>query len=90
MLTYCKLRDGSWGIKGEGLTEGKTVTVTTKAGVTKQVQVGKVLFTKDAFSIAAISKPKEETRDCWECGRSFTYSFCTENKGDWGEPWCGC
>lgn len=94
MTTYCKLRSGEWGIKGEGLEEGKVVDVTTKAGVTKKVQVGKVIFTKDTFSIAAISKPstpkEEEVKNCWECGCKFSKSDCFRRDGDWGEGYCGC
>jgi hypothetical protein len=82
MTTYCKLRSGEWGIKGEGLEEGKVV------------QVGKVIFTKDAFSIAAISKPsapkEEELKNCWECGCKFSKDDCFRRDGDWNEGYCGC
>jgi hypothetical protein len=100
MTTYCKLRSGEWGIKGEGLEEGKVVDVTTKAGVTKKVQVGKVIFTKDAFSIAAITKPsnskkesesKEEGKQCWKCGFGFIRADILRlGVGDWDEGYCGC
>lgn len=97
MTTYCKLRSGEWGIKGEGLEEGKAVTVTTKAGVSKQVLVGKVIFTKENFCIAAIAtkasapKPEEiESKNCWECGFTFSKADCQRMGGDWSEGWCGC
>ena len=97
MTTYCKLRSGEWGIKGEGLEEGKAVTVTTKSGVSKQVLVGKIIFTKETFSIAAIAvkasapKPEDlERKECWECGFNFNQTECKKLGGDWTEGWCGC
>lgn len=97
MATYCKLRSGDWGIKGDGLEEGDTVTVTTKAGVSKQIVVGKVIFMKESFCIAAIAtkasapKPVEiESKNCWECGFTFSKADCQRMGGDWSEGWCGC
>ena len=41
-ITFSKLSDGSWGIKGVSLIEGATVTVTKKDGTTSEVIVGKI------------------------------------------------
>ena len=46
-ITWAKLDDGSWGIKGTGLVSGATVTVTKKTGETSEVVVGKVSEGKD-------------------------------------------
>ena len=31
-----------------------------------------------------------ETKRCWECGGSFTYSDAKRNGGDWSDSYCGC
>ncbi|MCI1962822.1 MAG: hypothetical protein LKJ18_01815 [Ancrocorticia sp.] len=55
-ITWIKLRNGSWGIKGFDLTEGEQVTVTKKSGETKTVTVGKVIWTgTDGLSIATVA-----------------------------------
>lgn len=52
-ISFTKLRDGSWGVRGHGLTEGQQVTVTKKSGGTSTGTVGKVLFTaEDGVKIA--------------------------------------
>ena len=79
-ITWTKLRNGSWGIKGFDLTEGGQVTVTKKSGETKTATVGKVLSTgTDGMSIATVAtaahsrstytRPTSSHR-CEECGRS--------------------
>jgi hypothetical protein len=30
------------------------------------------------------------TKQCWECGRSFTYADAAKNHGDWADGYCGC
>ena len=37
-----------------------------------------------------IRRVNEETRQCWECGCSFTYREAKANDGDWSESYCGC
>lgn len=55
-ITWTKLRNGSWGIKGFDLTEGEQVTVTKKSGETKTATVGKVIWTgTDGLSIATVA-----------------------------------
>jgi hypothetical protein len=44
MATYTKLRDGSWGIKGQGVQEGQTVLVTKRSGENVHERVGKILW----------------------------------------------
>ena len=31
-----------------------------------------------------------ETKDCWECGRPFTYRQAEAAGGDWQDSYCGC
>jgi hypothetical protein len=69
MITYCKLRTGDWGIKGEGLQPGTHVKVYLKSGSVKEEKVGKIIFNKGEFAIATIDKnkggdstPVEETK----------------------------
>jgi len=49
MTTYTKLKDGSWGIKGKGLTTGQTVSVTKKSGEcnTETVSIQRVCKARD-------------------------------------------
>jgi len=30
-----------------------------------------------------------ETKNCWECGRNFTFSDMTPD-GEWSDSYCGC
>lgn len=51
--TFTKLRDGSWGVRGYGLTEGQRVTVTKRSGETSTGTVGEIVFTAtDGVTIA--------------------------------------
>jgi hypothetical protein len=97
MITYCKLRTGDWGIKGEGLQTGANVKVYLKSGSVKEEKVGKIIFNKGEFAIATIDKnkgesstPVEETKNCWECGQAFNKDQCWRQDGDWNEGYCGC
>jgi hypothetical protein len=54
-ITYVKLRDGSWGLRGAALTAGETVTVTKRDGSTKQETVGRILATVRGFTLATIA-----------------------------------
>lgn len=97
MITYCKLRTGEWGIKGEGLQTGTNVKVYLKSGSVKEEKVGKIIFNKGEFAIATIDKnkgesstPVIETKNCWECGQPFTKDEAWKQNGDWNEGYCGC
>lgn len=54
-VTYTRLRDGSWGLRGAGLTAGASVTVRRKDGQERAERVGKVLWTGDGVSLATIA-----------------------------------
>lgn len=55
--TFARLRSGEWGIRGQGLVEGDTVTVVKKNGQRVPVTVGRVVQTfSDGNSIAEISQ----------------------------------
>jgi len=60
-ITYTQLRDGSWGLRGAGLTSGRTVTVTKRDGSTKIETVGRVLWTGDGVVLATISSSRSST-----------------------------
>lgn len=55
-ITYNKLRDGSWGIRAEGVVieRGQTVTVTKKSGETKEETIGRILWTGNGVTLATI------------------------------------
>jgi len=80
-ITWTKLRDDSWGIRGAGLIEGETVTVTKRSGQTKSVMVGEIVWTgQDSRTgqqtqIARVSKTqntqspqRSRSRSCRRCG----------------------
>lgn len=96
MITYCKLRTGEWGVKGEGIEAGAHVKVQLKSGKVKEEKVGRIIFNKGEFAIATIHKnstesaPVEATKNCWECGQTFTQDQCWRQDGDWSEGYCGC
>lgn len=54
MVTFVQLKDGSWGLKGKNLKEGKTVTVTKKNGEQKRVVIGKVLRTENGLDVTRV------------------------------------
>jgi len=41
-----------------------------------------------AFPVKA--RPGAETRQCWECGCSFTWADAQNQGGDWNDCYCGC
>jgi len=79
-VSYCKLRDGSWGLKGEGIQQDSEVTVTTKAGKTKTEKVGKIIWQKDKLMIATIYKPEVRKEYCECCGVKFTCGCSPEEE----------
>jgi hypothetical protein len=57
MTTYTKLKDGTWGVRGKGLTTGQIVPVTKKSGESKDETVGHILWTgPDSTQIASIQQ----------------------------------
>lgn len=75
-VTYTKLRDGSWGLRGPAtqLKPGAVVIATKRSGETKQEKVGRVLWTGNGVAMATIagssSAPSRGGRrgGCRECG----------------------
>lgn len=53
-ITFARLEDDTWGLKGVGLVSGATVTVTKKGGDTVERVVGEV-ETKDGYDYATIA-----------------------------------
>ena len=35
-------------------------------------------------------RPPAQTKQCWECGSSFSYTDAQRNGGDWQDSYCGC
>lgn len=54
-INYTKLKDGSWGLRGPGLTEGTSVRVTKRSGQTKTETVGHVVWKGNGVSVARIA-----------------------------------
>ncbi len=54
-VNYTKLKDGSWGLRGAGLTEGTSVKVTKRSGQTKTETVGHVVWSGSGVSVARIA-----------------------------------
>lgn len=86
-ITFSKLKDGSWGLRGPGLKAGATVTVEKKGGQTVRKTVGKILWTGDGVSLATIDESGTPTSapaarkafgfrtgryECDECGEFVT------------------
>lgn len=81
-ISYTKLRDGSWGLRGHGLADGVTVVVVKRDGTRKTETVGRVLWRgTDGLALATIagasSAPRQGRRpfstgarryECPECG----------------------
>lgn len=63
-VSYAKLPDGSWGIRGKGLVTGRKVTVTKKSGETADETVSVILSTDaDGIALASvIARPKPAGR----------------------------
>lgn len=88
------------------LREGAEVTVFKRNGTTSRERVERVIWTgKDGdvgvaiATISSASKPSSQssnsrrnrlTKQCWECGRMFTYAECKKDDGDWIDSYCGC
>lgn len=56
-ITYTKLRNGDWGLRGptKDVQAGAAVTVTKRSGETKRETVGSVLWSDDKMAIASIA-----------------------------------
>lgn len=62
VITFARLDDGEWGIKGVGLVSGDVVTVTKKDDTTVERVVGEVVKTRDGYDYATIVQvPREVT-----------------------------
>ena len=63
-ITFAKLGNGDWGLRGPSaqLIPMATVTVSKKSGETKQLKVGTVLWTRDGQSMATIASAPSHTR----------------------------
>ena len=64
--SFTKLRNGSWGVEGEGLREGSSTTVYKRNGTRQSVTVDRILWTDGTTSIASIVSdrpaPQRQTR----------------------------
>jgi len=80
MVSYCKLHDGNWGLKGMGLEPNKEVSVQTKAGKTKKEKVGRIIWKNEDISIATIFAEEKHPSHCHECGRKFTCGCSPEEE----------
>lgn len=96
-----KLRTGAWGARTSGpAKEGDIVTITTSTGKSWRAVVEKVVWGNDETCIVATRsidqrpvapvRPAGPAKRCWECGRTFGYSECKRNHGDWSNSYCGC
>lgn len=56
VITFSKLKSGSWGISGVNLEPGAVVTVTKKSGETTDAIVGRILWTgADGTQLATLA-----------------------------------
>lgn len=57
MVTFAKLKDGAWGLRGPRaeVVPGTTVTVTRKDGSTKLAVVGSIVWEDEEAALATIS-----------------------------------
>jgi formylmethanofuran dehydrogenase subunit E len=72
MITYCKLKDGNWGLRStEKLRDGDQVQVTKRDGSTKMERVDHKIYESKEFNLYAIDERKFNRYgeiDCDECG----------------------
>jgi len=62
--SFAKLRDGSWGLRGNGLQEGARVMVSKRDGSARHVTVGRIVWSgADGMALATIAQEDRETRD---------------------------
>ncbi|MGH9440200.1 MAG: hypothetical protein ACRD22_20605 [Terriglobia bacterium] len=83
MTTWHKLKNGTWGIRADGvLTPRQQITVTAKSGRTETVTVERVLWHGNGISLCAVvAKPRANRhqnyhRRCASCGH--TEDECSE------------
>ena len=76
MISYAKLRDGSWGIRStEKVTIGQTVTVTKKDGSLAVEKIAKIVWEGNGVWLCAVEPKSHASRKggsgnvCAECGR---------------------
>lgn len=79
--TYTKLRDGSWGLRIQGIANNlHAVTVTKKSGETKTEYVDRIVYRGNGIMLATIArKPRRVSREeqCEMCGKNkYTCGHC--------------
>ena len=57
---FTRLENGTWAVKGTGLTPGETITITTKAGKRQHVTIGEILTDYDGIQTATITDPEND------------------------------
>lgn len=90
MVTYSKLRDGTWGLRGPvgELVAGATVTVSRRDGTTRTETVGRVLWHDATTALAATGGSARTMEPCAECGaRGRRLTDCQDSSGIVG-PCC--
>jgi hypothetical protein len=74
MASFAKLKSGDWGVRVKGTCRpGQKVTVTTKAGASKEVTIGTVLWAGNGVSLCSIagngqSSGRRSGRESGYCG----------------------
>jgi hypothetical protein len=77
-IVYARLRDGSWGIRADGvkIEPGRTVTVRKRDGTEQAETVGRVVWSGDGVTLASLvareprgGRVKSGGRVCAACGR---------------------
>lgn len=75
MITYTKLKDGTWGVRvsGETVAAGQTITVNKKDGTTKQETIKTIVWSGDGVQLCSVGHAHKSTatrgNTCAECGR---------------------
>lgn len=79
-ITYTKLKDGSWGIRAEGVTikDGQTVTVEKRSGEKKTETIGKVFWSGDGVMLATVVGKTTETKPAGRSSRRSGGGVCAE------------
>jgi hypothetical protein len=82
MVTYSKLKDGTWGLRStESLKEGSTVVVAKRDGSSKNEHVGREVGKGQGwalYTISAAATSNAKSRNWRPCG----YPGCNQNYCD--------
>lgn len=57
---FTRLENGTWAVKGTGLTPGETITITTNAGKRQHVAIGEILTDYDGIQTVTIANPEND------------------------------